>query len=72
MLFSRQISRRLSERSGRSMTMLIATEEFPLNNTVSPIIRPAPLVSQSTLSNGIKIISRNTGSPVREYSYVSM
>ena len=65
-MLSRQISRRLNEvRSARCMATLIATEEFATTPMVVSAIRPAAIVAETTLECGIKIISRDTGAPVR-------
>ena len=68
-MFSRQITRRVSDvktQTSRCMATLIATEEFASTPAVTHSIRAAPLITESTLASGIKIISRDTGAPVRQ------
>lgn len=66
-MFSRQINRRVHDvRSSRCMATLIATEEFASTPAVISNMRPAPLVAESTLASGAKIVSRDTGAPVRQ------
>ena len=45
-------------------TLLVATEEFPMNFTTSPKAAAAPVFSQTTLSNGIKLSTKQCDSKV--------
>ena len=70
-MLSRQISRRVEKAlaSSRCLATLVANEEFPLAVSVSPKTKASPVVKESTLANGIKIISSDSGASVR-FSFV--
>ena len=65
-MLSRHIFRRIEKVlvSSRCMATLVANEEFPLAVAVSPKTKASPVVKESTLANGIKIISSDTGASV--------
>jgi predicted Zn-dependent peptidase len=46
----------------RLMSTLIATEEFPISVPLTPKAKPASVVKESTLANGVKVITRENGS----------
>ena len=64
-MMSRQFCRRVNERSSRYMATLVATEEFALTPPVRAHMRQAAVITESTVKNGIRIISKDTGAPVR-------
>ena len=45
-------------------TLMVATEEFPMNFTTTPKAAAAPVFSQTTLSNGIKLSTKQCDSKV--------
>jgi hypothetical protein len=47
------------------MATLIATEEFALTPLVRAHVRQAAVITESNVKNGIKIVSKDTGAPVR-------
>jgi len=50
-------------------TLLVATEEFPMNFTTSPKAAAAPVFSQTTLSNGIKLSTKQCDSKVASFKF---
>lgn len=67
-MLSRQISRRINEvMSSRCMATLVTSEEFATTPAVISQIRQAAVVTESTLASGTKIVSRDSGAPVRNY-----
>lgn len=48
------------------MATLVATEEFALTPAVRSHVRQAAVVTESTVKNGIRIVSKDTGAPVRK------
>lgn len=48
------------------MATLVATEEFALTPQSASQIRPAPVITESTVTKGVKILSRYSGAPVRK------
>ena len=75
-IFNKMLSLTLSRSSrlgssSRCLATLVANEEFPLAVSISPKTKTSPVVKESTLSNGIKIISSDSGASVR-YPFVCL
>jgi len=51
----------LAKRSNRQLATLVANEEFPYSVTVTPKTYGPSVVTESTLPNGVKIISKDNG-----------
>ena len=54
--------------SSRCLATLVTSEEFPLIHAVAPKAKPVPVIKESTLANGIKIVSSETGASVSHQS----
>ena len=67
-MLSKMICRRTAPVAQRTMATLTASEEFPLTISTSPKAKAAPVIKESTLPNGIKIVSSESGAPVRKIS----
>ena len=50
--------------SSRCLATLLGSEEFPLTLSVAPKAKKLPVIKESTLANGIKVVSSETGSSV--------
>lgn len=56
----------------RTFSTLVATEEFPFNATIIPH-KPSPaVVSETRLDNGVKVITRDTHSPIVSLKFAIM
>ena len=54
------------------MSILVPAEEFPTTPAVISHMRPAAVVTETVLPSGIKLVSRNTGAPVRIFSHLNI